>query len=355
MPDKKPDLRDVTVCVANSAFVDHSVKALERSVQQVNFGDAILFSDTPRDGPFRFVKTPVLSSIEAYSAFCLRQMVDAIKTPYVLIVQWDGFVINARAWANAFRKYDYIGAAWHGLFPPDRMVGNGGFSLRSRRLLSAVKQLPISSLPEDRTICHLYREKLERDFGLRFAPVKIADRFAYEYRMPDADNLPFGFHGVYHLWRHLDDADLLAVAEQIEFTKIPPDRIVGLAINCARNGKDAAAACLIDRIWRRATPDRIHWADEAFEPNGPTDSTMQMLKERTRAVLGGSIGAAGVVFRPAFPQASASAAEGAPISECDKRNQPTGKHEKSGTITVRVGPWSIVQLVPGITGPRNAA
>ena len=52
-----------------------------------------------------------------------------ISTPFVLVIQWDGYIVDPSAWANAFRKYDYVGAVVHdkrGTF-----VGNGGFSLRS--------------------------------------------------------------------------------------------------------------------------------------------------------------------------------------------------------------------------------
>ena len=215
-------------------------------MEQCTFGDAILFSDQkPADGPYRWVRIPPLVSIDVYSRFCLYHLADFIKTPYALIVQWDGYVVNAAAWANAFRKYDYIGAAWHGLFPPGvPLVGNGGFSLRSRKLLQASKKLPpVGNYHEDRVICHVFGKQLEQREGIRFAPVKVADRFSYEHKIPETT--PFGFHGIQHMWRHISKKDFAAVVAQMDIRKIQPDRMSKLIRNCAENGMPEAAAGLL--------------------------------------------------------------------------------------------------------------
>ena len=55
----------------------------------------------------------------------------------MLLIQWDGYVVNPEAWDPAFLGCDYLGAKWY--WHDDGMrVGNGGFSLRSRRLLDAL-------------------------------------------------------------------------------------------------------------------------------------------------------------------------------------------------------------------------
>jgi hypothetical protein len=279
MSDAKLRLSDVTLCAADSMLVDFTARALATSIKQVEFGDAILFSDQPRDGPFRFVQITPLNSIEAYSIFCLRHMAPLIKTPYVLVIQWDGFVINSDAWANAFRKYDYIGAAWHGLFPPDRMVGNGGFSLRSGRLLRAVQRLPFTTAPEDRTICHRYRETLERESGVRFAPVKIADRFAYEYKELDPSAPPFGFHGVYHLWRHMDEATLNELAERIDILKMDPARIIRFLLNCAAGNREEAAQRLYRRIRARVSTANVAKIVAGMFPATQAEANLQLLEK----------------------------------------------------------------------------
>jgi hypothetical protein len=248
------DLSDVTICAADSAFVPLTVRALKLSMAQCTFGDAILFSHLAVDGPFRTVDIAPLASIEDYSRFCLRGLAEHIRTPYALVIQWDGYVVNAAAWSNAFRKYDYIGAAWHGLFPGNpRLVGNGGFSLRSRRLLQATARLPpVGGFWEDRVICHIFGEQLERTAGIRFAPAKVADRFSYEFRVPD--EIPFGFHGPAHLWRHSDDAELAAALALIDLRMVDINKMLVLLHNCVEGGRTLAATTFYDRLRRIQPP-----------------------------------------------------------------------------------------------------
>ena len=237
-------LPDVTICAADTAFVPLTVRALKRSMDQCTFGDAILFSDQPVDGPFRSVEISPLNSVRAYSNFCLYGLPDFIKTPFALVIQWDGYVVNGAAWANAFRKYDYIGAAWHGVFPPGvPLVGNGGFSLRSSKLLQAAKRLPaVGGYHEDRVICHVFGKQLEQKSAIRFAPVKIADRFSYEFKIPETT--PFGFHGIEHMWRYADDEEFSGVVGQMDVRKMHPDKTLRLIRNCLANGLPNSAAAL---------------------------------------------------------------------------------------------------------------
>jgi hypothetical protein len=56
VPDSQvPRLPEVTVCAADSVFLDLTVRALELSMAKVAFADAVLFSDVPRSGSFRHV------------------------------------------------------------------------------------------------------------------------------------------------------------------------------------------------------------------------------------------------------------------------------------------------------------
>lgn len=118
----------------------------------------------------------------------------AVKTSHFLTVQWDGWVLDAQAWDPAFLDYDYIGAPWH-WHPPGSQVGNGGFSLRSRRLMEFLAERRKRfrySYPEDDVICRRYRPALEAE-GFRFAPVELAFRFSFEHGRP-SDFPTFGYH-----------------------------------------------------------------------------------------------------------------------------------------------------------------
>ncbi|MGZ5147458.1 MAG: DUF5672 family protein, partial [Burkholderiales bacterium] len=144
----------------------------------------------------------VLNSRNDYSNFMLRQLPKHINTSYALIVQWDGYVVDASAWKPEFRDYDYIGARWT-WFDDGMTVGNGGFSLRSQKLLRALRDPRFSIVPgvnEDELICRDYRRTLEREHGIRFAPESVADLFSYERTSPAGPT--FGFHGLFNMWRH---------------------------------------------------------------------------------------------------------------------------------------------------------
>ena len=219
---------------------------------QCDFGDAILFSDATVDGPFRSVRIDPLRSIEAYSRFCLYGLPDHIRTEFALIVQWDGYVVNPAAWTNAFRKYDYIGATWPDL-PDNLAVGNGGFSLRSRRLLKAAQKLPpLAGHWEDQVICRVFRSTLEREAGIRFAPARIADRFSHDFKA--VDRTPFGFHGPTNLWRYADDGELAGVAATIDVRKVNPNSVMLLTLACLDNGRPRAARILYERFCETRPP-----------------------------------------------------------------------------------------------------
>jgi hypothetical protein len=175
-------------------------------------------------------------------------------SPFVLVVQWDGYVIDPVAWTTSFRRYDYIGAPY--LDPVDGrswVVGNGGFSLRSRKLLTAAAALPVvPGLNEDRIICQTFRGHLERDLGIRFAPERLADRFSFEQRLPAAPT--FGFHGVFNLHRVEDDETVMAMVDALTPLEIGEGRLIPLMNQCLKDGRMELAARLFERVTATATP-----------------------------------------------------------------------------------------------------
>ncbi|MCW2396641.1 MULTISPECIES: DUF5672 family protein [unclassified Sphingobium] len=194
-------LPQVTLCAATSVNVAATLRALEASLDKVEFAECKLFTDAPvkADHPgITVVHIGPLCSTEAYSDFVLSHMVDHIETSHCLISQWDGHVLNAQRWRPEFLEYDYIGARWP-QFADGHDVGNGGFSLRSRRLMEACREPGFNaSHVEDIAIGRTNRKWLE-DMGLCFAPPQLADVFATE-RAGDLKK-SFGYHGVWHMPR----------------------------------------------------------------------------------------------------------------------------------------------------------
>lgn len=222
IPAERLALPQVTLCTASSVNVDATLRALEASVAQIDFAACKLFTDArikPGHPAISIVPISRLGSSAAYSEFLLSQMVDHVDTSHCLVAQWDGHVLDAARWRPEFLDYDYIGASWP-QFDDGHDVGNGGFSLRSRRLMEACRDPQFKALhPEDIAIGRTNRSWLEGR-GMRFAPPELADLFATE-RRGDLQT-SFGYHGVWNMpraigveafwrvYRELDDRGTLS-------------------------------------------------------------------------------------------------------------------------------------------------
>jgi hypothetical protein len=186
----KPSLPQVTlICADCTPKALWSLRAIEKSQEQCDFGNVV------------FVRHLKIDGLGAYSKFCIREMHKYVDTSHALIVQYDGYVLNGAAWSDEFLSWDYIGAP----FNPSGLVGNGGFSLRSKKLMQWIAQQNWDDFhPEDSCICVRHRDEIERA-GFRIAPYEVASRFAFEGRSwdsrewagtPKAWNGQFGFHSL---------------------------------------------------------------------------------------------------------------------------------------------------------------
>lgn len=198
----KLNLQDVTLCAVTSVNIQQTIHAISYSMEYIDFGDILFFTDCtdillpPRVKVFRIDE---LKTFSEYSSFLIERLGDYIETEFALIVQWDGFVIDAESWRDDFRHYDYIGASWP-QFEDDHMVGNGGFSLRSRKLLKACHDPRfVVGHPEDVSICRTNRPFLESSFDILFAEKAVADQFSFERYHHGSPT--FGFHGAFNLIR----------------------------------------------------------------------------------------------------------------------------------------------------------
>lgn len=194
----------VTLCAVTSVAREATAAALRHSQGQIQFDRALLLSDVCPPGlagtGIEWRQIEPLGSRSDYSRFILHELGDHIETDHVLIVQWDGFVRDGRRWQDAFLEYDYVGAVWP-QFRDGAAVGNGGFSLRSKRLLESTRTFPVGPEPEDVAICRIHRHELEKSYHLRFAGLEIARQFSYERERSNRHE--FGFHGCYNLFAEL--------------------------------------------------------------------------------------------------------------------------------------------------------
>jgi tetratricopeptide (TPR) repeat protein len=241
------ELPGVTLCCIDTANHALAVRALRLSGAQARFGRTLLVSDREVNEPG--IETdiiPALTSREDYSLFVLKSLASRIDTSHVLLVQWDGYVLNAAAWREEFFAADYIGAQW--FWHDDGMrVGNGGFSLRSRKLLRALQDPRIVLTDaEDITICRAFRPLLEREHGIRFASEATADAFAYEAAYPVGK--PFGFHGLFNFCRVVPPDELTALIATFSPAIARSQQLLQLGRNCIAMGLWRPASAIFRRI-----------------------------------------------------------------------------------------------------------
>lgn len=209
------DLPDVTLLAVTDVALSATARALNLSQRRLRFGETLFLSNRPPppNTAAEWRPIPPISSRSDYSRFMLRDLAAHVATRHILCVQWDGYVLDAGRWDSAFLDYDYIGAPWPH-FADGMRVGNGGFSLRSRRLVEACAALPITSEAEDVAICRTHRPMLEKHFGLRFAPEEVARRFAYERMSPTGEE--FGFHGALNMLGLVSSRELRSLLKELE-------------------------------------------------------------------------------------------------------------------------------------------
>jgi hypothetical protein len=204
----KLQLPQVTLLGIDCVHIERLQAALTASQRDIDFGAVKLLTSLPTDDA-RLVTIPHIDSIEEFSRFCVEDLTKYVDTDYVLLVQYDGFVLSADRWDPDFLNYDYIGApletsTWTPMDPavpiPKYIVGNGGFCLRSKKFLDLSAQFVKEGIianthPEDVVLSYVYKEAFEKE-GMKYAPVEVAMRFSVHF--DDGEYVkPFGFHGFY--------------------------------------------------------------------------------------------------------------------------------------------------------------
>ena len=201
-------LDDVTLFLADGRTDEDSFNkslfAIKHCLSKADFGNVIFQSAFKSDITGVGYKHIKPMNISQYSLYLSSgQVIENIKTKHMLVVQHDGFILNPDKWDPEYLNYDYIGAPWTTAATerPHSRVGNGGFSLRSRKLLEICLERNLgSSDNEDWRICIWHRPLLET-LDIKFAPLELAAYFSIETHLPDFDHdltKRFGFHGPRH-------------------------------------------------------------------------------------------------------------------------------------------------------------
>jgi hypothetical protein len=217
----RPTLNAVTlICISGVNRIE-SLLSLLKAASKINFAKIVFVTTKlPRVKIGKFsIEKPFdskLNSIDSYSEYCIYKMGKHINTEFCLVVQADSGILFKDSWKDDFLNFDYIGAPWPikmdayiDPFGHHQRVGNGGFSLRSKKLLNVPNQIEIpwnpndsdfyrhmgaNSFSEDGNIC-VHNRHLYEEMGCKFAPLEIALLFAKELPVPEYDGSnTFGYH-----------------------------------------------------------------------------------------------------------------------------------------------------------------
>jgi hypothetical protein len=197
-------LPDVTLVVVDTICHQLAALAIKECLEQAQFGavhihtdDRTAFQHAGIDAVF--IAAAPFASLNEVMDYLWYQVPLPLETSHALIMQWDSGIVSPAQWSGRFLEYDYVGAPW-GWHGDDHEVGNGGFSLRSRRLLRYLaehrQEFPLNH-PEDDRLCRRYRPALERA-GFRWASIDLALQFSFERSGFSGLDQHFGYHGIFN-------------------------------------------------------------------------------------------------------------------------------------------------------------
>jgi hypothetical protein len=213
--------------IDNTNRIEGTIKSLYTSIEFAKFGSVKLVTskehinkyskDLLEDGIICEQMIPNITNMDEYSHYILYELHKHVDTEYALITQDHAFVINPESWTDEFFEYDYIGAPWPYSetafitpFGEHIRCGNGGFSLRSKKLLELPSKVDIPfnvaeqsefykmfgsvNTNEDGNIC-VHNRHIFIENGCKFPSVEIASKFSYETPVSENQGIvPFGFH-----------------------------------------------------------------------------------------------------------------------------------------------------------------
>ena len=202
------NLSNVTLLCVETRHPELAHWAIDRCLAGTQFAKVVLITNIDlvknKRLDIEYAQAPAIRTTKDYSDLLLTGIDQYVVGSHVLVIQWDSFITHPNLWRTEFLNYDYIGPVWP--HHPETPVGNGGFSLRSVKLLQAIKRpCFIKRHPEDYCICADNKNFLEKECGIQFAPPQLAEQFAVERsEWHDA----FGFHGFFNFGRVLSDDEI---------------------------------------------------------------------------------------------------------------------------------------------------
>lgn len=201
-------LPNVSLVMVETRLHELARLTLKEAVSKVRFASVHVYTDDLCKfdiSGIQYFTVPDWQTKRECLDFCSFDSFQNVKTSHVLFMEWDSGVVDERAWRDEFLQYDFIGSPWN---YTENNVGNGGFSLRSKRMMDYLSANR-SEFPTytDDLLCRVYRPKLELA-GFEWAPDGIAHDFSFEWVRPSHRHRHFGYHGMFNWPLALSPEDL---------------------------------------------------------------------------------------------------------------------------------------------------
>lgn len=194
--------------VTTDDYVPKTLDSMLHTLKSIKPNKSILISPSKHNLP-NDIESIALTINKDYSLWLIEELVNYIyDSSHLLVHQWDSAVIDPSKWTDEFLQYDYIGAPWP--VESNFRVGNGGFSLRSKKFLedscTLGSLLPIGKFVvgnEDYFLCNTLGKFLTNVKKIKFPPIELARQFSVERPIIESPHSyndlstyqSFGFHG----------------------------------------------------------------------------------------------------------------------------------------------------------------
>jgi hypothetical protein len=101
-------LKNVTLIALTSVKIDKTIKALEYSSKDIDFGAIKLVSDIKPDNlpnNIQYEKCPKMSNIDEWNYAAIYELGKHVDTDFAILIHDDGYIINASSWKDEFYNY----------------------------------------------------------------------------------------------------------------------------------------------------------------------------------------------------------------------------------------------------------
>lgn len=273
----------VSISNINHALTEFSIN---QSCDTMKFDEVLVFSDKPLPklrydytyldiaktiAPYDVAtKKAVPLTLDTYNDFLMKGLANFVNTEHIISIHYDGFCVNQDEWTDEFLEYDYIGSPTHRKWGPLQAsliehemytevpnmwyTGGGGFSLRSKKLLKALQDPKFNPFLsnknyqrlEDYKIAVVYKDCLEKEYGIKFAPLELSLKFSTE--LLTGLNYSFGFHGWENTPLFLSEDKVIWFIQNLNKDNIGMGYLMGRRFycNCLMQNYTKAIECFLE-------------------------------------------------------------------------------------------------------------